>query len=181
MTGSRHRQGGAAGGGQGSWEAVGGRGKKQRQAGSAAFTHSLTLARCQSSVPAASLVADVNWYLPLPRCQSSWQMLPAHAQPGLGDVVGDWQGQKIPSQHGDLPRGQCRTAQGHSPSPVPPPCSAAKGFGLLMAGGGGRKNIQQTIAKVKSEQEGGRERGGCQIRWYSLETATTMAGILAHA
>uniref|UniRef100_A0A8C9N524 Proheparin-binding EGF-like growth factor n=1 Tax=Serinus canaria TaxID=9135 RepID=A0A8C9N524_SERCA len=56
----------------------------------------------------------------------------------------------------------CSTAQGHSPSPVPPPHSTAKGLGLLMAGGGGRKNIQQTIAKVKSEQEGGCERGGAR-------------------
>lgn len=54
----------------------------------------------------------------------------------------------------------CRTAQGHGSSAMPPPCSAAKGFGLLMARGGGRKNNQQTIAKVKSEQERGCERGG---------------------
>lgn len=69
------------------------------------------------------------------------------------------------------------------PSTWPPLTRLAllpESFRLLMAGGGGRKNIQQTIAKVMSEQEGGRERWGCQIRRYSLETLTTMAGIFNH-
>lgn len=121
-TGSRHRQGGRGGlqevdRGHGRlWEAEGER-QQEAEAGSRVRQDQQpahippTLTGCQFSVPAASLAADVSWYLPLPGARAAGKCcphtLPAHALPGLGDVVGDWQEQKIPSQHGDLPSGRC--------------------------------------------------------------------------
>lgn len=111
---------------------------------------------CNPPLPAASPAADVSWCLWLPRCQVRRQTLPTRAQPrghGRGLAGG---GNPIPTQ------GPHGAPWGHSPSAGPPltrPVLLPKAFGLLMAGGGGRKNIQQTIAKVKSEQEGGCVRG----------------------
>lgn len=87
--------------------------------------------------------------------------VPAHAWPG-------GRGRELAGGKNPIPMwGPARepwrgAPQGCSPSAGPLLTRLVllpKSFGLLMAGGGGRKNIQQTIAKVKPEQEGGREQG----------------------
>lgn len=124
------------------------------------------LAYCQPSVPAASLAADVSQCFPLPRCQVSQQTLPAyaaHTHPASGMSWGTGRGENPILMEGPTGEPPSGAPHEHSPLARPPLTLLAllpKVFRLLMARGGGRKNIQQTIAKVKSEQEGGCEQGG---------------------
>lgn len=170
--------------------------QRQRLAGTAACKSP----PCQlpALLPTASLATEVSQCLLLPRCQVSCKCCLARCPctPGLGT----WRKENPIPTRGPAGEPWCGAPQGCSPSARPTLTRLTLlpiFLRLLMARGGGRKNNQQTIAKIKSdfEQGGGHERRGvggwrgrgmcvcvcCQIHQDSLETPTTMTGIFNHA